>query len=298
MSSRDSATRAYLIVGTYALAVFVFGAFTTVPLYESLIERGVELEAMNEWTADWLKILALAAIPGLLYVTRSQWRDGLGFNCNGRGLQRLGMGFALGAGTMTIACALLLGLDVRVPRPGFDMAMLSEALWKATVTAILVSIIEELWFRGALHRVLRPAGPVRAVPVVAVIYTALHFVRPDNPVAPPHVIMDGFTAVAGLFGRFDDIRFLDSALALLAVGLVLGWLRERHGCIAACIGCHAGWVFVLQLTRRSTQSSPGELSWLAGQYDGIIGWAFITVLLATAAIWCARRRWLVRTEAR
>ena len=296
MSARDSAARAYLVVGTYALSIFVVGAFTTVVSYEFLIAHGVKLEALHQWTADWLKLLALAAIPGLLYVTRSQWRDGLGLECSGRGLGRLGAGFVLGASTMAIACALLLGLDVRVPRPGFDMAMLSEALWKAAVTAVFVSVIEELWFRGALHRVLRPAGPVRAVLVVAVIYTALHFVRPDVAVAPPYVVMDGFTAVAGLFERFDDVQLFDSALALLAVGLVLGWLRERYGCIAACIGCHAGWVFVLQLTRRSTQSEAGELAWLAGRYDGIIGWAFIGVLLMAVVVCFMRRRWMTRVR--
>ena len=35
MSARDSAARAYLVVGTYALSIFVVGAFTTVVSYES-----------------------------------------------------------------------------------------------------------------------------------------------------------------------------------------------------------------------------------------------------------------------
>ena len=294
MSNADGAVRAYVIIGTYAFAVFFIGALTTVPVYQQLSARGIELEAMHEWTADWLKILALLAIPALLFVVRSQWREGLGLNCGGRGLRRMGMGFALGAITMALACALLLGFEVRVPRHGFDMAMLGEALWKAAFTAALVSVIEELWFRGALHRVLRPVGPLRATLVVACIYTALHFIRPDVSVAPPHGVLDGFTAIGGLFERFGQVRFLDSALALLMVGLMLGWLRERHGCIAACVGCHAGWVFVLQLTRRSTQSEVGTQSWLVGHYDGIVGGAFIAVLLTTVVLWCARDGLLVR----
>lgn len=291
MKESLSARRGYGLVAVYAMAVFGIGALTAVPVYKWLLGFGVELEALHQWTADWLKILALAAIPVLLFVARCKWRDGLGLNCGGRGLRQLSMGFVFGAATMAITCTALLALEVRVPRAGLDADVLVAALWKAALTAVLVSIIEELWFRGALHRVLRPAGPVRAVCIVACIYAALHFLRPDVPVAPPHVVFDGLSAVAGLFARFDDVRYFDSALALLCVGLVLGTLRVHFGCIAACIGAHAGWVFVLQTVRRTTQSEPGQWSWLAGRYDGIIGWGFIVVtLLAVSVVYGWRAR--------
>ena len=290
MKAPNLRARAYALLACYTIAVFVVGSLTAVPMHKWLLAQGLELDPMHEWAADWLKLLALAAVPVLLYAAGSGWRNGLGLGCGDRGFAQLGLGFVFGVATMGIVYLLLLMLEVRVPRAGLDAAMLVRALWKAALTAVLVSIIEELWFRGALHRVLQPVGAVRTVLIVACIYAALHFLRPDVAVPTPHVVMDGVSAVGGMFTRFGDGTYADSALALLGVGLVLGWMRIHYGCIAACMGAHAGWVLVLQSVRRTTQSAPGEWSWLAGRYDGMIGWLLIIVLMFSAFVWRARQR--------
>ena len=63
-------------------------------------------------------------------------------------------------------------------------------------------------------------------------------------------------------------------VALFLVGVLLGLVRERSGHIGWCIGLHAGWVFVIQVTRQLTDGNEASpYAYLVGDYDGIIGWA-------------------------
>jgi membrane protease YdiL (CAAX protease family) len=89
-----------------------------------------------------------------------------------------------------------------------------------------------------------------------------------------------------MFGAvFTDVlqwRHLDSFVALVMVGVFLALVRERTGHIGWGIGLHAGWVFVIQVTRRVTEEDPqAPLAFLTGDYDGVIGWlgaAWISLL--------------------
>ena len=57
------------------------------------------------------------------------------------------------------------------------------------------------------------------------------------------------------------------------MGLVLASIRAKTGNIAACIGLHAGWVWVILFTRElSKPVSDQSLSFLLSQFDGFIGW--------------------------
>jgi hypothetical protein len=80
-----------------------------------------------------------------------------------------------------------------------------------------------------------------------------------------------------MFGAvFVDVfqwKHLSSMAALFMVGVFLALVREHTGHIAWGIGLHAGWVFVIQVTRRMTDGNPeAPAAFLVGTYDGIIGW--------------------------
>ncbi len=278
--SSASSPSALAIVALYAALVFAIGGAASAPSHAALMALGVEMSPVHEWTADFLKLLALVGIWPLLVCSRLGLRDGLGLPPRGR--WRHGAIAALvGLASLGVWVALLVSLDVRVLRPELDAGLLMSAAVKALITALLVATIEELWFRGALQSVLQRAGALLAIWVVALIYTALHFLRPDQLVEPPHTWLDGYAAIAGMFGRFTDGSYWDSALALLAAGLLFGWLRQSTGHILAAWGLHAGWVFAIQFSRRITQANAGsELSFLVGRYDGIIGMGFLVVAFA------------------
>ena len=70
------------------------------------------------------------------------------------------------------------------------------------------------------------------------------------------------------------------------VGLLLAFVRRRTGAIAAGLGLHIGWVFVIKATIATTRvNADAPASFLVGSFDGYTGWlvaAWAAVLIAVA----------------
>jgi hypothetical protein len=114
------------------------------------------------------------------------------------------------------------------------------------------------------------------------LYASLHFLGGKLRVPPEQVSwIHGFEVLSRLFERYaQPLAFVDSFLALVALGVLLALVRLRTGAIAACIGLHAAGVCTIFILRDATMVNPqAKLGFLVGQYDGVIGWA--------AAIWFA-----------
>ena len=79
----------------------------------------------------------------------------------------------------------------------------------------------------------------------------------------------------------------DAFLALTAVGVLLGLVRAATGNIAACIGMHAGWVWVMLVTRELTQPLHGApLGFLLSRFDGFVGWLVLGwIVLLAVPVW-------------
>jgi hypothetical protein len=90
--------------------------------------------------------------------------------------------------------------------------------------------------------------------------------------------------LAGTLHAFaHPLAIADAFLALLAVGVVLGMVRAVNGNIAACIGLHAGWVWVMLVVHELAAPVRGAPdSFLLSRFDGFVGWLVFgwTVLLA------------------
>lgn len=205
-------------------------------------------------------------------------------------LRALGVGWVLGVLILLGLVLALLGLGVRVPdpEPGSWSWAAAKAL-QALLGGLLIGIIEETFFRGALFAAIRRReGLAPAVLWSSALYAVVHVMKPGA--LPPEVTFGwagSWTMLQGVFLDAFQWRRLDTILALLMVGIFLALVRERTGHIGWCIGLHAGWVFVIQVGRRLTDGDPSsELAFLAGDYDGVIGWlslAWIGVL--TAGYW-------------
>ncbi len=92
----------------------------------------------------------------------------------------------------------------------------------------------------------------------------------------------------------------DSFIALFAVGLFLALVREHTGSIALGMGMHTGWVFVIKLTKKATETDwQSPYSTLIGHYDGVIGWlatGWIGVITLGVYWWSRRRSIAQRSE--
>ena len=87
--------------------------------------------------------------------------------------------------------------------------------------------------------------------------------------------MHGFQVLSRLFERYaQPLAFVDSFLALVALGILLALVRLRTGAIAACVGLHAAGVCTIFILRDTTAvNSHAKLASIVGTYDGVIGWA-------------------------
>ena len=280
---------AALAISIYALAVFGLAPLVSASFFNLALALGWSVAPIHELTADCLKLCAVAFAWPLMRACGFNRREDWGLKCSDGALQ-LGKGVLFGLATAGVTVGVLFLLDIRDWRAGLDSQRVLSALLKASIVAVLVSLIEELWFRGALQRVV---GLARGIFVVAAIYAVLHLVRADKPVSDPSAWYAGYEALTGMFGRFADPKYIDGVIALFAAGLVLGWLRWVTGCLAWSFGCHVGWVFQIQLFRRvSTADQTGDYGWLVSAYDQTIGIAFLIIL---AASWLLLRRRLGAT---
>lgn len=189
-------------------------------------------------------------------------------------LRTLGLGWLAGVAILTALALALVALEVRIPEAK-PLAGLASKAGQALVGGLVVALLEETFFRGALYAaVARRAGAGSAILWSALLYALLHIMKPRS--LPDGVAYD-WVAHWGIFlSTFTSPwqwHNLDSFVALLLVGVFLGLVRRRTGHIGWCIGLHAGWVFVIQVTRSLTDGNDGAaLAWLAGTYDGVIGW--------------------------
>jgi membrane protease YdiL (CAAX protease family) len=177
---------------------------------------------------------------------------------NPEGWRQLTIGFVLAVATL-----LLLGWGL-VQAGTFDHAPkinLPKILKAAIVPAVLVSLIEEILFRGVfLGMFLRAMRPAPAIVGLSLLFAFLHFLEPPSGVTAP----DPRSATAGLWllgqilGHFADPQPLLAEFATLAaVGLVLAYARWRTASLWLSIGLHSGWIFGIFLFNGFTRPAPG-----------------------------------------
>jgi hypothetical protein len=192
-------------------------------------------------------------------------------------LREAGLGLVLGVATMLPIVLAMFALGLRVPRPGgvLDAAGLAALAGAGLGTGLTVALIEETFLRGAMHSsVRRESGPGVAVLLVAPLYAATHFLAsyriPPEQLGPG----SGFALLAGSAAAFArPLSIVDAFLCLTAVGALLGAVRNLTGNVAACIGLHAGWVWVISVMREASRPVDAHpAAWLLSDFDGVVGW--------------------------
>jgi len=237
------------------------------------------------------RIGMLALLLGFLAVARHLGladRGSLGYGLPRREfLRELALALALGVASMLAVVGVMSMLGLLEWRSGAPLsaAALAALVTRSAVSALAVAFIEETFLRGAMHTAIeRESGTRAAIILTALLYAATHFFASYH-IAPAAVTArSGLDLLAGTLHAFaQPTGIADAFLALLAVGGVLGLVRAATGNIAACIGLHAGWVWVMLVTHGLTQPAGGApLAFLLSRFDGFVGWLVLiwTVLLA------------------
>jgi membrane protease YdiL (CAAX protease family) len=213
-------------------------------------------------------------------------------------LRQLGAGLAIGAATMLPMSLAMHALGLHVLRPGFDAGLLAAAVLEGAAIGLAVAVVEETFFRGLMYRAIeRESGFAAAAWCTALVYASIHFFARVKIPATEVAWDSGFRLLGGALANLSHpLIIIDSFVTLVLVGLLLALARRRTGAIAACIGLHMGWVWVIKATLAvSREVEPSAFSHLVSRFDGYTGW--LVAAWAALLILVARRQgWLAASS--
>jgi CAAX protease family protein len=190
-------------------------------------------------------------------------------------LRQFAIGLAIGLATMLPMSFTMGALGILHLHPGFGIALLLQAVASGALAGLAVAIVEETFFRGLMFRaVSRESGFAVAAWSTALIYSAIHFLARARIPADEISWDSGIRLLGSALANFaEPFAVADSFVTLVLVGLLLAFVRERTGAIAASIGLHMGWVWVIKgttvVTRVDTEAST---AFLVSSFDGYTGW--------------------------
>jgi membrane protease YdiL (CAAX protease family) len=231
-------------------------------------------------------------------------RASLGYGLARRAFVReMALGLLLGVVTMTLVVGAMsvLGLLDWSRLADLDTAMLLKLIVLRLFSGLAVAFIEETFLRGALQTgIARESGMPVAILLTALVYAATHFFASYH-IAPAQVTShSGIDLLLGTLHAFaQPAGIADAFLALTAVGVLLGMIRAATGNIAACIGLHAGWVWVMLVVHELTlPRRDAALGFLLSRFDGFIGWlVFAWIVVLAVPLWRFYQQRTLRPEA-
>jgi len=274
---------ALMMVALAAIAVFSYPVWVLLHPYFSF-----PFHRMGE------RIGMLALAIGFVLVARRAklWdKQSLGYGLRRRlFIREMLIGLALGVITMLTIVVIMtfLGLLDWADAATVTAGGLAQIILARLLSGLAVAFIEETFLRGAMFTAInRESGTRAAILLTAIIYSATHFFASYH-IAPEQVSSSsGLTLLAGTLHPFSaPLTIADAFLCLFAVGVVLAMIRARTGNIAACLGLHAGWVWVMLVTHELTKPIRDQpLSFLLSQFDGFVGWlVLVGVILQGIAL--------------
>jgi membrane protease YdiL (CAAX protease family) len=239
----------------------------------------------------------LALLVGFMLVARRLGladRASLGYGAPRREfLREWGVGLVLGVVTMLGAIGLMAALGLLEWR--VDAGFTAKVVTSGLLSGVAVALIEETFVRGAMFTAIqRESGTRMAIILTSILYAASHFfgkvrIPPDQVTA-----WSGVDLLASTLHAFSaPLAIADAFLCLTAVGVVLAIVRARTGNIAATLGLHGGWVWVMLVEHEvahPVDTSP--LRFLLSQHDGFVGWLVLawTALMGVGLWWFYARR--------
>ena len=256
-----------LVIGAIiSYPAYIFLANWFEPEFESVANRAVLLSALI------LIFLAMRILGFKL------WQE-IGFDSNKIVFwKNSSVGFGYGVLIMSPVIAGLLLTKNRLIGLNLDWSLASvfTLLFTALIAGFVVSLIEETLIRGAMFTAVRKqSSTLFAIVTTSFIYAFIHFLKPEIEISADEISwLSGFILLKSAFIPFlSPTNIIDSFIALFLAGTLLAIIKARTNKLALCIGMHAGWVFVIKVFKRVTDSNYySEFAFLTGSYDKVIGY--------------------------
>ena len=161
---------------------------------------------------------------------------------------------------------------------------------QSLMLGIVVALVEELLFRGALlTALLRGYSRITAMVFSSALYAAAHFLKYPDPL--PGAQLHWYTGIQ-MFPTalrwFGSPGTPEALLSLFLFGMLLALVRLRRDSLWPCIGIHAGLVTGYKIAGYSTTRVPGaEYEYLLSSNSPVLGWLAV-IWLGLALFICHR----------
>ena len=270
----------------YIAVVLVGGALLSPWLYWLAQELAhsfpkISAEPFNRFVDRSLLILALIGLWPLLRVLGvTSWREAGLVRLHGQSKKLFG-GALLGFVSLAIVAGIAMVSGNRTFVRTETAHQIVSIVSSAIGTAVVVAVIEEILFRGALFGGLRKFfyWPLALI-VSSLVYALVHFLQRTqfNGTVNWH---SGLTLLPQMMGGFGDVHALvPDFFNLTIVGVLLCMAYQRTGNLYFSMGLHGGWIFCLKTYTALTITSPGVATWFWGTGKMIDGWLALIVLIA------------------
>ena len=224
------------------------------------------------WWSIFRRCVSIGAALSLwIWIRKVERRSfsSYGLGDPGAGKRQLLFGLSLGACTL----AVMLGLGLAGGLSHMDITPDRTKLWRTVLgfvpAAALISVLEELVFRGYILQQLRPCSASAAVIASSALYAIVHL----NTTTPTP---SAWLELGGLF--------------LLGGVLALSYLRT--GQLYLAMGLHAVLAYGARVNKLLISFPDISISWLTGTsrlVNGVLGWAALLGMGAIMVVWTKRR---------
>ncbi|MHC1762754.1 MAG: lysostaphin resistance A-like protein [Verrucomicrobiia bacterium] len=285
----NSLMRPVWFVGLYAVVVFGGGALFAPWLYQGTQAAAEAWSALEPLASQSFprfvnRCLLLFALVGLWPFMRAVGLDSwaaAGLTREPQAAAYVGWGVAFGLVSLCCIAMIAMGGGARYVADDFTVTTFLVHLLRVSLTAVVVSSLEEILFRGALFGTLRKGIPWKAALVTSsALFAMLHFLQRVE--APSEIGWDsGFAVLAGMAMGFQDLdKVLPGFLNLFLVGAILTLTYQRTGSLYFSIGLHAGWILWLRSYGFLTKSAPiaQDVAQFYGTSRMVNGWLAFIVL--------------------
>ena len=227
---------------------------------------------------SWLALALIGLWPLLRSIGVSACRD-VGLVKPADQGRKLSCGFALGFASLGGVAVVVVMAGAREVNIDVSAGRWVEKVSGAALTAAVVSVLEEILFRGAIFGALRKTfrWPT-AVVISSAIYALVHFFSRPASRAEIHWT-SGLALLPRMLSGFVEVeQVVPGFFNLTLAGVLLALAYQRTGNLYFSIGLHAGWIFWLKSYGFLTRDAANANAWFWGTSKLIDGWLALIVL--------------------
>lgn len=272
----------------YLLLIFLGGALIAPWVYHFV--PGLERVPFRRVVDRCLLILALLGLYPFLKALGFTSFAEIGWKRHPRMWSDLARGLLIGTVLLATAACVSIVAGAAVFDSSRNAARWAKQIPSAMMTGIVVALLEETLFRGAIFSALKRTWSEHGgLWVSSGLYAILHFfARPENPSTVEW--NSGLVVLGRMLAGFADFQtVVPGFLSLTLLGIIFVRAYQQTEALYLSMGIHAGLVFWVKLFGFGTNIAPQANVWFWGTEKIYDGW-FCFLLITAASIWFWRKR--------